>query len=1151
MVRLQQIALTAVLFCIPAAAQAQVGSIAGTARDGSGGVLPGVTVEVTSPALIEKVRVAITDEGGRYQVTALPVGIYAVTFKLALFATLTRGDVELTSDFTALVNAEMQPGAIEQVIVVRAESPVVDVRNATQRTVFTGEEIRDMPTTRNLSSIVNMIPGIALENQGGVFNANSIPTICSGGAADGAAGVFGNTSTSGGLSGCSPILNGFNAHSSMNDGASLLQGRVQVDGMGIQSVFGGGRSSYLADLANAKEVSFTLGGGLGESETGGTTINVVPRTGGNRYAGQYFTSYASGRFFDRNDGSRPSAFVNRLDYDYDVNGAIGGPILRDRLWFHSVMRQQSRQSLLTFAYRNRNEGVFGANYVPDEARPVLQDEMYRNVNTRLTYQATRRNKFNLFWDEQYTCENPCDGTSSRLVSQEAAASVVTYPIHLAQISWTNPWSSRLIFEGGVSHYSSHVDQTRNRFAPSYQDIPRIAETGATTPRGEGITSGSINNGLYWNNDNIQPRASASYVSGRHTAKVGFQGGILSQHSQPRFNSLRLSYAYATPAATCVAGPAPPSTGTWCGLNLANAADPFNTARLPVPTTVTQYIPVQTKDRVWFGGFYAQDKWSMNRFTIDGALRYDVAQSNFPETCVGPDVFTSRQFCMNRGDGEGVSFQDITPRLAVTWDALGTGRTAVKASLGKYLGGAGLSGIYTDANAARRIVNSYARTWTDLDGDRIPDCDLSVPAVAPNSISFPNSGECGAISNAASANTARRFGRSPEELDEANQAIGLGTTQCGRTDSLRIPQAALDYCAAYFADGGETLLKGWGKRRYEWQTSIGVQHQLMTRLSVEVTYNRREIGNQTITDLVGVGCDLYLGGDPDQCIDNLLDFRSPFYDFYAVRAPSDPNLPGGGGYVVPGLADRKPGVTVPTSTTNAVVLSRGRIVDLWRGIDTSFTWRMAGGLRVSGGTSTGARYVNNCRAMVNDPPNVSLREGRERACEPDRLWQTNLRGTASYTIPRADVLVSAVFSVRPGTQINANYEIPLNQIEWQAGAESRATNTVGCGTATAPNPGCLLANPTGTTVTTNLLSNDTYGERITLFDMKIAKNFRFGRRRINVGIDLYNTFNSDAALQYCGTYPQCNLGGTLGTVPWRAVTGITTPRFARFQTQVDF
>jgi Carboxypeptidase regulatory-like domain len=1137
--------LTAAAICfLPGAAYAQFGNIAGIVRDSSGGALPGVTVEVTSPSLIEKVRSTVTDNSGRYQIVNLPIGVYRVTFKLDSFGTVERTNVELSSDFTAPVNAEMKVGTLKEVVNVTGDTPTVDVQNARQRQVFTGEEVRDLPTTRNLSSLIHLIPGISLDAAG--VSLNSVPTICSGGAAgsDGGTGLL--SSTSGGLSGCSPILGAFNSHASMNDIDSLNQGRIQVDGLGVQSVFGGGRSSYLADVASAQEITFTLSGSLGESETGGATINIVPRTGGNRYAGQYYTSYAQGSFYGKNNDTRRSAFTNRLDYDYDVNGSYGGPIMRDRLWFHTTLRQQSRANLLTDAYRNQNEGIFGANYYPDTTRPVYQNEVYRNANLRLTVQASQKNKFNIFWDEQFTCENPCEGTSARTVSAEAAATIVTYPIHLAQITWNNPLTNKILLDGRMSWYSSHVDQTKNRYLPAYPSIPRVAESGTTTPRGEGVSSGSINDATYWNNDNIQSAASVSYVTGSHNVKLGYQGAYLMQTSSPHFNDMRLSYSYATPASTCVAGPTPPAApATWCGLSPFNPGDPYNMSRAPIPTTVTQYIPTPRSERAWYNAFYLQDQWTWGRFTLNGALRYDQSQSRYLETCVGPDIWLPRQWCVNDpelGDGKGVNFQDLTPRWGVAWDVFGNGKTAIKWNMSKGVSGAGLSGIYIDPNVARRTIDTYARTWSDTNGNRIPDCDLTVPLVAPNSNSFPNSGECGAAANLVLTpnNTARRFGRSPDELDEANQAIGLGTTQCGRTDSTRIPQAALDYCAAY----GDTLLSGWGKRGYNWQLGIGVQHELLPRLSMEVTYNRRWTMNQTITDAVGVGCDLYNGADPDACIDDLLNFKSNQYDFFALRAPVDPRLPDGGGYLIQGYADEKPGFNSPTTTTNAITLAGDRRMSVWHGVDVNFTLRARGGLRLSGGTSTGARDVDDCRAQVNNPPSVVLQVGGERTCAPERPLQTNVRGSASYTIPWVDVLFSTVFSYRPGSELTANYQYNLADIVWLEGSEYRATNTTDCGTMTVPNPGCLTGAATATTVTRDLLANDTFGE--------LAKNIRFaGNKRVNIGADVYNVFNSDAALGYCGTYPQCGAVGAQPAVPWAAVNSITTPRFVRFQVQFDF
>src|SRR6478672_10195 len=106
--RLRPALFVLALVLLPAAAFAQTGSIAGTVRDSQGGVLPGVTVEVTSPQLIEKVRSTVTDGNGRYQIVSLPSGTYKVTFKLEKFATSERSNIAISSDFTANINAELK-----------------------------------------------------------------------------------------------------------------------------------------------------------------------------------------------------------------------------------------------------------------------------------------------------------------------------------------------------------------------------------------------------------------------------------------------------------------------------------------------------------------------------------------------------------------------------------------------------------------------------------------------------------------------------------------------------------------------------------------------------------------------------------------------------------------------------------------------------------------------------------------------------------------------------------------------------------------------------------------------------------------------------------------------------------------------------------
>jgi hypothetical protein len=1172
------------LVFVPGIAFAQVANIAGTVRDAGGGVLPGVTVEATSPQLIEKVRSTVTDENGRYQIVSLPVGTYTITFKLDRFGTVERGNIQLTSDVTAPVNAEMKIGTQSEVVTVVGQADVVDVTNARQRQVFTGDEVKDLPTTRNLGDLVQLVPGIALSAAAG---GTSRPSICSGGQADGG--------FSGALSGCSPIFEGFNSHASMNDADSINQGRMQVDGLGINSFAGGGRSSYIADVGNAQEITFNLSGALGESETGGATINVVPRTGGNRFAGNYFNAYSSGRFYGKNNETRTSTFSNRLISEYDVNGAYGGPVLRDRLWFYSSARRQSRDNRLAAGWRNLNEGVFGANYVGDPNNTLNQTEIYQNVSTRLTLQATQRNKFNIFWDEQYTCESPCSGPVAGQ-SVEASGSVLTYPLHLAQLSWTNPITNKILLDAAVSHYGSHRDQTRNRSELAYSSIPRIAESGtssfyATIPGavGNAVTSGSINNATDWRNDNIQSRASASYITGSHNIKLGYQGQYLRRTDTPFFNDLRLLYTYATPAATCTA--TAPTSGTvsnqsWCGLfpdgvtriyDGRNVSEPLGdplptSARPPVPSSFTQYIPAPLDQKAWFTSFYLQDQWTWNRFTLNGALRYDNAQSRFGKTCVGPDRYKPDQYCLNdpdQGEGRGVYFQDITPRWGVAWDAFGNGKTSVKYSMGKYLSGAQIGDVYTASNPAGpgRSVNSLTRTWRDLNGNRVIDCNLVIPAVAPGTAGLPADGECAAVTGA-QANNARRFGRSPDDLDDLGLAVGLGTLNCGQNERS-MSDFIRNYCNNYFAAGGSSLIDGWNKRENEWQTSIGVQHEILPRLSAEVTYNHRSKGNLRVTDLIGSGCDLYSGTagvtlDPQPCMQNQLNFQSSFYDFYGIQAPSDPRLPGGGGYVVQGAATAKcatystvPGeenvctatVSIPASAgVNAVTIAPdGSYSDYWSGVDTNFIWRSSRGLRISGGTSTGRRNVDTCGQLVNDPPTGQLLlEGRERDCNRERPFQTNLRGTASYTIPWVDVLLSSVFSIRPGVEIVANYRVDMPDLVWAPNSQDR-TGTIFS----------IPANPEPGTVQQNLLSNDIYGERIALMDIKLAKNIRFKGKRVNIGLDVYNVFNSDAALGYCNTFPNPDRGvegcgnATAGWRPWRNVDTIMTPRYARFQMQVDF
>src|SRR5687767_13181561 len=469
---------------------AQEGQIAGTVRDSSAAVIPGVLVEVTSPAFIEKVRSATTDGSGQYRITNLPVGTYSVTFTLSGFSRQQRDNVVLTTGFTAPVNATMSVGQLSEVVTVTSESPVVDVQNARQVAAFEGEQIRDLPTTRNIRSILTLTPGLT---------ATGLGADCVGGV-----GVW-----------CNNNIYNLSSHRAANDTVGDTQGRVMVDGTIINTGGGAGimgmTGGYVADIANAQEVAIQISGALGESETGGAAINIIPRTGGNRFSGNFFTSYTRRAWFDNNNSAYPSINSNYpLIDDHDVSGAFGGPIQRDRLWFCSVGRmwgKEARNSQNEDIWDNKNAGIWGRNYQPDRSTaPLTLENMTRNANVRITYQMSQKNKFNIFWDEGLTCQDPCDGAVASWAPRDGNWSGQVHPARLRQVSWTNPLTNVILLEAGIAANTQLYDFSHHRYVPGHQDIPRVVEFGTTVGMDDvaplvnpsaaifGVQSANLNNG---------------------------------------------------------------------------------------------------------------------------------------------------------------------------------------------------------------------------------------------------------------------------------------------------------------------------------------------------------------------------------------------------------------------------------------------------------------------------------------------------------------------------------------------------------------------------------------------------------------------------------------------------------------------------------
>ncbi len=588
----------------------------------------------------------------------------------------------LTSDFTANVNAQLAVGNIAETVSVVAESPSVDIQNAKVQYVFKGDDIADLPTERDLGGLLNLVPSVTT-NQG----------RCTGGV-----GAF-----------CNGIAPAFNSHVSALDADGQNQGRIVVDGMTINrgaapqgiNLNTGATNGIAFDTANVQELTFTLSGALGESETGGATITIVPRTGGNRFAGSYFTSYTNDNFFDRNRGTRLSNTPATQDLvkDYDVNGSFGGPIKRNRLWFFLQGRTRGDEKYpnggTVGGFANLNEGKFAANYQPlrgDGTKDswLTYTSEQKNLALRLTLQATQRNKFNMAWDEQDACTNPCKGMINIVDSPESYFSLQNRPNRLRSASWTNPFTNKILFEAGITAVNTIQDSTRHREYQNRPELPRICEAGFDNGHGldrdEGehhhhrqrhaanggagacsifntMISGSIseafNNGSgiqVLDDDTYRTRATASYVTGSHNAKIGFEGAYFGENTTNVVNDMRLAYHYGTPDATCLTTTPTAANPYPCG-NMTlqwGATDPFNTLRRPRPIGFDMNTGVGTADeRVWFGALYLQDQWTLKQFTISGAVRYDHAQSRYGETCIGPDRFVPVQ-------ADGKNFWCSTP-----------------------------------------------------------------------------------------------------------------------------------------------------------------------------------------------------------------------------------------------------------------------------------------------------------------------------------------------------------------------------------------------------------------------------------------------------------------------------------------------------------
>src|SRR5262245_16681544 len=465
------------ILAVPSVWAQQASGIAGLVRDTSGAVLPGVTVEAASPALIEKVRTVVTDGQGRYNITDLRSGTYSVTFSLPGFNTLKREGLQLTAGFTAAVNVDMQVGAIEETVTVNAASPLVDVRNVRQQRVISDQLLDALPVgQKSMVRILNVTRGFsAMPDVGGsrgTYQSN-FPTAS------------------------------FRGKANMN--------KTTVDGMRTNTIESTSQSGYFPNSGMVEEVTLETAAGSAESTAAGAVVNFVPKDGGNTFKGSLWGLFGDNKLQSDNLSdalrARGLSTVNKILDIWDHGGSFGGPIRKDRIWFLTAHRWEGIKLQLPGVFYNQTQGT--PFYTPDPGRPGDRDEHFRSHAARVTWQVSPRNKVSGWADVQ---ENQVAFYAPNVAPEALLELHLSEGVY--QTNWSSPVTSRLLLDAGAS-FSIYHWPVHRRPGVGADDISIV-----DLQRGFRYNAAVFQYGGPKISNRFAQRFSVSYVTGSHALKAG-------------------------------------------------------------------------------------------------------------------------------------------------------------------------------------------------------------------------------------------------------------------------------------------------------------------------------------------------------------------------------------------------------------------------------------------------------------------------------------------------------------------------------------------------------------------------------------------------------------------------------------------------------
>ncbi len=682
--RLRATAMVALLALVlgagSALAQVQTGEITGRVTDDSGAILPGVTVTLTSPVLIQP-QSAVSSETGTFRFPQIPIGTYTVKFELPGFKTVLREGISVTIGFTATVNQALGISTVQETVTVSGESPIVDTKATTAKTTFDLESLQNIPSARDPWVMLQRVPNISMDrvNVGGSQSGQQSGYISRGG----------NTGNN----------------------------KWSIDGVDITDMSAVGASPMYYDFDMLQEMQVTTGGADASQQTGGVGINFVMRGGTNSFRG-------SGRIYNTNDRFEADNVTDEIRRDGAGSGApiqnindfgfeVGGPIKRDKLWYWgSYGKQDVKVGVVNF-YENtttcRPPGVPVSQIAnvlgsTQAIRDCLATDLTTldNYNAKLTWAPIRNNKLNVQNTWGGKVRSARDASDTRPLetayrqknipgSDLAAWGWDAGPVPIWKVSDQHVLTDRLLFDVQYAHVG-------NNFTLTFQD-PEQRDIQPRFDIASGVWARSFNESIF-----VRPTESidltTSYflpaaLGGDHAFKVGYRWRTA------RAESISHTGGNAVPRYSDISS-ADVGRRTCSTFEGGCNADLFRDGH--------------TNFNLLTHAFYVQDTYSLKRFTLNLGVRWDrqsdeALAAEVPANPIIPHIMPAISF---PGIDSGVVWNDISPRLGMTYDLFGTGKSVARASYSLYYGQMDTGELANEMISIGQVSVQYP--WADLNGD---------------------------------------------------------------------------------------------------------------------------------------------------------------------------------------------------------------------------------------------------------------------------------------------------------------------------------------------------------------------------------------------------------------------------------------------------